>query len=119
MQEVLEGRLTRPEIVVLAACLRELVAADGRLSEEELEALAQVPQRLGITDADWDGMWDEAMRTFPNYEAAQEATAGLTRVAARELVYELLYIVAAEDCIVDDEWDLLEWLDEEWQRRYG
>lgn len=118
MDEAPDGKLTRDEILVLAAVLRELVAADGVLSEEELEALALVPRRLAITDADWDGMWDEAIRTLPNYEAAQEAAAGLSRVGARELVYELLYIVAAEDCIVDDEWDLLEWLDEEWQRRY-
>ena len=111
--------LTHDELVVLAALLRELIRTDGEISEEEIEGLDVVANRLGLVDTRWKRIWSQASRELPSLDSVKAAAVLLERAAAREFVYELLHHVASADEIVDPEWDLLEWIDEAWQARYG
>lgn len=108
--------LTREEMIVLAAAVREMIKADGTISDGEADAAADLARRLGLDARSWDSIWSEAMRTLPNVDAVIHAAArDLSRSDAREVVYELLYEIATDGSIVDSEWDLLEWLDETWR----
>ena len=118
-EDAVDTPLTPDELVILAALLRELIRTDGEISEEEIQGLDVVATRLGLPEARWQRVWTRASTELPNLEATKAAAARLERAAAREFVYELLHNVASADDIVDPEWDLLEWLDEEWQSRYG
>jgi len=108
--------LTRQELVVLAAAVREMMRADGKISEGEADIAADLARRLELAEPEWEAIWQEASRTLPNVKATMEAAAReLSRPGTRELVYELLYELATDGSIVDSEWDLLEWLDEAWR----
>jgi len=115
--------LNHQEMVALAGSARLMMVADGEISEGELQIAASFAAKLGLTDLQWSQIWDEAIRTLPDDESVTEAVGALTRPAARELSYELLYELATDGTIVDPEWDLLEWLDETWraadERRRG
>jgi len=107
--------LTRAEMIVLAGAVREMMKADGTVSDAEIETADALAPRLGLPHAEWQSIWDEAVRELSNVEAVKAAAAELHRQDAREAVYELLHEVATHDDIVDSEWDLLEWLDEMWR----
>lgn len=117
--DAVDTPLTHDELVILAALLRELIRTDGEISEEEIQGLDVVANRLGLPEARWKRIWSQASSELPNLETTKAAAALLERAAAREFVYELLHNVASADDIVDPEWDLLEWIDEEWQSRYA
>lgn len=106
--------LTRDELLVLAATLRVMMMADAEVTSEEVRAVADIGHKLGLGEAEWEALWDEGTRTYPNADAVREGAGRLKRPAAREAVYELLYELADADSIADEEWDLLEWLDETW-----
>jgi uncharacterized tellurite resistance protein B-like protein len=106
--------LKRDELVVVAGVLRVMMMADAKITTEELRAVTEIGRRLGLGEAEWESIWDEASRTLPSPTAVREAAARLERETAREAVYELLYELADSDTIADEEWDLLEWLDETW-----
>lgn len=105
--------LTREELVALAASARVMMMADGEISEGEIEIMGGFAAQLGLTEEAWEQLWDEAVRTLPSARAVA-AAAALQRTEAREIVYEMLYVLATDGSIVDAEWDILEWLDETW-----
>ena len=105
--------LRRDELVALAASARVMMLADGEVSEGELQIISSFAGKLGLTEDEWEDIWDEGVRTLPN-QAAIEAAARIQRPGAREVVYEMLYVLATDGTIVDAEWDILEWLDETW-----
>lgn len=98
------------ELQALAASARALMMADAKVTEPEMDRVARFASELGLTDAQWAEVWDAAVRAD-----ARAAAASVTRPAARERIYELLYGLASEGDVVDPEWDLLEWLDEVWR----
>ena len=109
------ANLSREELLLLAAAVREMIKADGTVSDSEADAAAALARRLGLDNQTWNALWDEASRELPNVDAVMHAAAELRRNDAREIVYELLYEIATDGSIVDSEWDLLEWLDETWR----
>ncbi len=117
--ESVDTPLTHDELVILAALLREMIRTDGEISEEEIQGLDSIANRLGIPETRWKRLWNQASSELPNLESVKVAALSLERAEAREFVYELLHNVASADEIVDPEWDLLEWLDEEWQSTYA
>ena len=120
MDDTLEPiQLTQEELRILAALLRWVVTADGVLSDAELEALATVPHRIGVTERRWIVIASEAVEVYPNAGLAEAAALGMARRPARELVYELLYDLARSDGFDDAEWDVLERLSEGWRARHG
>ena len=106
--------LTRDELLVLAATLRVMMMADAKVTSEEVRAAADIGRKLGLGEAEWEALWNEGTRAYPNADAVRKGAGQLKRVAAREAVYELLYELADADSIADEEWDILEWLDETW-----
>ncbi|MEO0324101.1 MAG: TerB family tellurite resistance protein [Myxococcota bacterium] len=120
MDDALEPiQLHHDELRILAALLRWVVMADGVLTDAELEALAAVPHRIGVTEPRWRVVSSEAVEVHPNARAAEEAALSMARRPARELVYELLYDLARSDGFDDAEWDVLERLSEGWRARHG
>jgi uncharacterized tellurite resistance protein B-like protein len=111
------GGLNPDELVVLAGALREMMKADGVVSDGELKKVASIARRLGIGEREWAGYWDTAIRTLPNLDAVMTRARDLERAEAREALYELLYEIAQDETIVDAEWDILEWLDEAWRSK--
>lgn len=107
--------LTTSEMIVLAGAVREMMKADGTVTDAELQTAGSLAPRLGLPAEQWESLWSQAMRDLPNFDAVKAAAGALHRQEARELVYEILHEVATHDEIVDSEWDLLEWLDEMWR----
>lgn len=107
--------LTHNEMIVLAGAVREMMKADGTVSDAEVETADALAGRLALPHGEWVKIWDEAARELPNLDAVKASAGGLHRQEARDLVYEILHEVATHDDIVDSEWDLLEWLDEMWR----
>lgn len=103
-------QMSEEEHRALAASARELMMADARVTAPEVDRVSRFAAELGLTDAQWSAVWDDAVRLD-----ARAAAAAVTRAEARERIYELLYALAMEGDIVDPEWDLLEWLDEVWR----
>lgn len=112
MESVAE--LTRDELIVVAGVLRVMMMADAKVTREEVQTVSEIGRRLGLGETEWEALWNEATRRLPSPTAVKEAAAKLERETAREAVYELLYQLAEADSIADEEWDLLEWLDETW-----
>jgi hypothetical protein len=115
-EEALE-KLTRDEVVLLAAGLRLMMMADGELSPEENEFVTRLGTRLGYSAHGWDLVWTDATRTYPSGDRVRDALSAVEQPRTREALYFYLYQLAEEDSIVDAEWDLLEWLDETWYNR--
>lgn len=105
-------QLTHPELLALAASARQLMTADGSVTEGEFDIVSGFAPRLGLTDEQWRAVWDEAVRAV---EEPAEAAGRVSRPEAREVIYELLYGLATDGSITDPEWDLLEWIDEVWR----
>lgn len=107
--------LTHAEMIALAGSARLMMIADGEVSEGELRIVSSFAARLGLTEQEWQTIWNQAIHTLPDDESVTAAVGALTRPVAREIAYELLYELATDGSIVDPEWDLLEWLDEHWR----
>ena len=108
------AKLEDDELVVLAGALRLMMVADGAITQEEIDASSAIGTKLGLTNEQWDEIWDEAARELPTQDAVMEAAIAIERPAAREVIYEQLYEMAGSDAFDDSEWDILEVLDEEW-----
>ena len=106
--------LAREELVVLAGALRLMMMADQRVTAEELSSIEEIGWQLGLSGPQWDEIWEAASQQLRGAEAVRDAAGALSREAAREAIYEMLYRLADSDSIADEEWDLLEWLDQTW-----
>ena len=78
MSEEFDVVLTREELLILAAAVREMIKADGTISEGESDAAADLARRLEIDADQWDSIWSEAMRSIPNVDAVMHAAARVT-----------------------------------------
>ncbi|MEC7518460.1 MAG: hypothetical protein VYE22_01275 [Myxococcota bacterium] len=107
--------LTRDEQILLAALARLVMIADRELSDAEARHAADLGRRLELAPSEWEAVWDEATRALPSADATLAAAERVDRVEAREAIYELIYRLAEEATIVDEEWDLLEALDARWR----
>jgi membrane protein DedA with SNARE-associated domain len=107
--------LSRDELIVLAAAAREIMRADGEVSEGESEIVSSLGRRFGLGIDEWNALWAEAARRLPSLARVKGAAEAIRSLEAREAVYVALYEVATDGTIVDAEWDLLEWLDEAWR----
>ncbi|MFK7989078.1 MAG: TerB family tellurite resistance protein [Sandaracinaceae bacterium] len=106
--------LSNAELIVLAGLLRLMMMADHVVTNEELSSVDRIGRTLGLTDSGWSEIWEQAAEDLADADDVRAAAASLARPAAREAVYEMLYRLADSDSIADEEWDLLEWLDETW-----
>lgn len=124
--------LTNDERLVFAGLARLLIAADGRFSAAEAEALVEEstelfaargeagPYRAAPTAEqapDPEALWtllERAATALPNEEAVLTAARAVTRPEAREAIFDALYAIAASDVIDKSEWPIIDWLAESW-----
>lgn len=128
-----EEALTPDELLAFGGLARALVRADGQFTEEEAIALEEASADLfrsttltggtyrtpPTTDHDGDSaavfeLLERASVALPDDDAIRRAAKQVTRQFARELIFGILYEVAASDVISKSEWPLLDWLSKEW-----
>jgi hypothetical protein len=127
-----EGTLTPDELLAFGGLARCLVRADGQFTEEEQTALEGASAELFRRTTPRGGAYrtqrveqegdrgaifevlQRAALALPDEDAVRRAAAGVTRPAARHLIYAVLRDVAASDVIATSEWPLLEWLSQTW-----
>ena len=122
--------LTETELRALCGLLRLVVLADGAVDGIELDALDAIGHRVApkppgdtpYREAKPPAMGPTAFRAFfgeanhelPTKEDVREAALRVTRPEAREILYALLFDVAAADGVHPNEQAILSWLEERW-----
>jgi 3-polyprenyl-4-hydroxybenzoate decarboxylase len=112
------NELTHAEQVVLLALVGLMARMDGTLSEDERDLLEQIAEQIGpdrLAEA------RDAAAALSDAQAMLQAARAVERAEAREVIFELVYDIAARDTIAPDEARLLNQLAESWQlpRRLG
>jgi len=100
------------EKLALVALLKLCVAADGEVSEEELNEIGQVAAALG--DEEYRRLVDEADRRFRNDEDLRAFLRTIGRQEARDTIYGVVLEAAASEALQGPEPELLDWLAEAW-----
>jgi len=101
------------ERLALAGLLRFLVRMDGKLSSDEVAALATLGKELGSTL-----FWQTMARAQQELESADDVVEAVERVErphVREWIYGILMGIAVVDGLSDEESELLDWLLQTWQ----
>lgn len=126
--------LTEEELLVLAALAREVIRANGNVTEEEAVALEKVSasvvksielgggayrmQAVQFEVGDPGalvGLMKRAATLFPDEEAVERAARGVTRPEARTTIRAAIALIAAADGTTSGDTPLLAWLDEAWR----
>jgi hypothetical protein len=106
------NELTRDELLALVGLLERVVAADSDISDDELEQLQTIIDRIGErTYADAVGELD---RRYPNEEGLRALLGTVQRQEARESIWGTVFEAAIPDSIHLRESPFLEWLAKEW-----
>ena len=93
----------------LVVLINAVIRADGKLTDEEIDAMSGVAEDLG-QDA-----WRQAFReTLGKNEDALDVAATVERPEARALIRTMLAKVAESDLLVKAEKDFLDRLDAAW-----
>jgi hypothetical protein len=103
--------LSQPEQVVMLALVGLMARMDGSVSQDELELLEQIADELG--DERFEAARDAAA-ALADGDAILRAAAGVERVEAREVIFELVYGIAIRDTIAQSEAALLNELAAAW-----
>jgi hypothetical protein len=100
------------EQVALVALLGLLARLDSQASSGELELLKRVASEIGLDR--FEQVANEAAE-LPDGQAILDAAVTVTRPEAREIIYELVYDMAINETVVEEEDKLLEHLATVWQ----
>lgn len=105
---------TLPEIeaIAFAALVRAVVAADGRIDDEEREALQHIAVEYG-EDAFW-ALMDRAASHMDGPDAVQALALRVERLEARALIYGVVLDLAIAGSIQPSEDAILGWLTGAW-----
>jgi uncharacterized tellurite resistance protein B-like protein len=104
--------LDETEALAFAVLVRAVIAADGRLDDEERDALQQLAVEYG-EEAFW-ALMDRAAEAMNGPEAVQALASRVQRTEARELIYGVLVDVAIAGAIDPREQAILDWLVQAW-----
>lgn len=104
--------LDENEELALIALAKLVVRADHDFSAEEAAQLQRVADRLGKER--FSKATARAQKAFKKSSDVQAFALTIERIAARVLIYELLYEVALAGDIVVDEARVLRWLAKSW-----
>lgn len=128
--------LSRSELIALAGLLRAVIRIDGRFSEAERDALAQVAQMVAeeregarrggdtyresnplepIGEDRLFAFLEEAGTTLADDAAIRAAALAVTRPEARSAIHAAVTFVANVDVAARRELALLDWLAREWE----
>jgi uncharacterized tellurite resistance protein B-like protein len=106
--------LTEDERIALVALVLQLIRADGITTEDELEELRALGVEMGPKH--FDAAYTRARDQFETHEEALEfARRAVERPEAQELVYTVLFDMAATDGIAKLERPLLDDVRSMWQ----
>ncbi len=122
--------LTREELMALAGLLRVIVLADREVDGYELDALERVGGRVAVAGPAGDpyraaapeamgpdafrALFGEASRALPDAASVKAAAAAVERTEAREVIFALVFEVAAANGIVPEEQLVIDWLEQRW-----
>jgi hypothetical protein len=92
--------LSQPEQVVLLALVGLMARMDGSVSQDELELLEQIADEIGPKRFE---AARDAAAALADAAAILQAAAGIERMEAREIIFELVYGIAVRDTIAVSE----------------
>ncbi|HEX2660468.1 MAG TPA: TerB family tellurite resistance protein [Polyangia bacterium] len=104
--------LNDDERTALVGLVKAVIFADGRISDDERDEVAEIVEALG-EDA-YQKHMDAFEERFPDEPAFQKFLTTITRQEARELIYGTILDGAAADAIEGNESELLSWLASAW-----
>lgn len=100
------------ERTALVGLVKTIIFADGRISEDEQDEVAEIVDALG--EDSYQKHLDDFEARFPDEASFQTFLATITRQDARELIYGTILDGAAADAIEGGESELLTWLATAW-----
>jgi hypothetical protein len=104
--------LDAEERVALLALLQRVVAADGRVSEEERDEIGDLVEAFG--EEGYRTAFDEAGRRFTTTEELRAFLSKVGRPEARELIMGVLLEAAIPGVVEGHESDFIGWLSDVW-----
>ena len=105
--------LNADERVALVGLVREVVLADSKISEDEIDEVAEIVDAFG--EEGYEAAVDGFDARFSDEESFRRFLATITRQEARELIYGTVLQGAAADAIEGGESELLSWLADVWK----
>jgi uncharacterized tellurite resistance protein B-like protein len=104
--------LNHNERLALLALMQRVIAADGHVSDGEVDEIATLTEAFG--DDAYHKAFDEAAHRFGDEETLKSFLPTIDRVEARELIVGTLLEAAIPGAVEGHESALLEWLEEAW-----
>jgi uncharacterized tellurite resistance protein B-like protein len=104
--------LSKDEKLALVALLKRFVSEDGRVSENEIDAIGGVAAALG--EEEYRRLVDEADERLGGDETLRAFLETITRQDARETIYEIVFEASAGEALRGLEPEMLDWLAEAW-----
>ena len=104
--------MTDHERETLGTLIRLMVGADGATSPEESSDLQKVAAELG--EADFWALVRQTRGQSYTQDAVQSQARTVERKEVQQQIYDVLFGIAAEGSIMDNEGRLLGWLGETW-----
>jgi hypothetical protein len=105
--------LNGDERTALVGLVREVVMAEGNVSEDEIDEVADIVDAFG--EEGYQAAVDAFDARFSDEEGFRTFLATIKRQEARELIYGTVLQGAAADAIEGGESELLSWLADTWQ----
>jgi len=100
------------ERTALVGLVKAVIFADGRVSEDEENEVADIIDAIG--EEAYQKHMDAFEERFPDEASFQKFLTTITRQEARELIYGTILDGAAADAIEGGESELLSWLATAW-----
>jgi hypothetical protein len=100
------------ERIALLALLQRVVAADGRVSDDERDEIAELVEAFG--EDGYRQAFDEAGRRFKTTEELRAFLTKVGRPEARELIMAVLLEAAIPGVVEGHETDFIAWLSDVW-----
>jgi len=104
--------LNEDQRTALVGLLKAVVLADGTISDEEIDEVAEVVEALG--EDEYQRHLDRFESKFSDLASFQKFLATIEGQDARELIFGTVLSGAAADAIEKGESDLLSWLAKTW-----
>jgi uncharacterized tellurite resistance protein B-like protein len=104
--------LNQEERVALLALLQKVVGADGRVSEEEQDEIAELVEAFG--EDGYRQAFEDAGRRFGDVETLKSFLRTVGRPEARELIMGMLLEAAIPGAVEGHESELIDWLSDTW-----
>ncbi len=104
--------LIAEEQVMLCALVQEIVAADGKLTEEETDALEFLSFEMG--EEAWQLAFDRASGRFRGLQGLLELARSVRRHDARMLIHQMAELVADSDGMAPEEQAVLDAVAQQW-----